>query len=94
MAPLTPTTPADRIERTREGDEFWQIVLDDESWLQAEFDAIVSSLDDSEPPPALNRREHPDVEGSARAPWQSLDLHPRRSTVPAEVKGRQRSPPR
>jgi hypothetical protein len=88
-----PVAPALKPRTSTPHDEFWDLVLEDPAWLDAEFDAIVAA-DNASPPPAPDRRPRPPTAHQrcqAAAPEQG-----RRKTgrlARGSVSPRQRSPP-
>jgi len=77
--------------------QFWALICDDEEWLRAEFDGIVSEPAEhpTSPPPA--RGIAVDQDRSTRSPWRKDHTgHTPRSMSqrrPGRNPGHQRSPP-
>jgi hypothetical protein len=75
-------------------DDFWDVVLSDEDWLEAEFDALVSAIDDVLPPVPPARRERSGPERPRPSPREPSRPHEAPRSRARTWPARQRGPPR
>lgn len=81
------------VERVAQEEDFWDVVLYDEDWLRAEFDAVVNSIGDPLPPAPVPLHAWPRPERNPRTDAPAAPLADRTNRARDQV-ARGRGPPR